>query len=57
MLPVPGLNKSIEAVQSVYQKEKQESSMCDSCPMRWFSSLCSEVEGNYILFLLTFLAP
>ena len=40
------MNKAFEAVRSANLREKQENTMCDTCPMRWFSSLCSEVEGQ-----------
>ncbi|XP_047736241.1 uncharacterized protein LOC108675467 [Hyalella azteca] len=42
---VLSLNRAFEAVASAHQKEKQAATLCESCPMRWLSALCTELEG------------
>ncbi|XP_042241894.1 TBC1 domain family member 1-like [Homarus americanus] len=39
------LSKAFAAVHEAQVRERQENLLCDQCPMKWFSQLCSEVEG------------
>lgn len=39
------LSKAFTAVHEAQVRERQENLLCDQCPMRWFSMLCTEVEG------------
>lgn len=43
---ITALSKAFAAVHEAQLRERQENLLCDQCPMRWFSQLCAEVEGN-----------
>nr|XP_053629141.1 TBC1 domain family member 4-like [Cherax quadricarinatus] len=40
-----GLSKAFAAIHEAQIRERQENLLCDQCPMKWFSHLCTEVEG------------
>lgn len=48
-LKITALSKAFAAVHEAQLRERQENLLCDHCPMRWFSQLCAEVEGNILL--------
>ncbi|KAK7065677.1 hypothetical protein SK128_018397 [Halocaridina rubra] len=39
------LSKAFAAVHEAQIRERQENLLCDQCPMRWFSQLCTDLEG------------
>ncbi|XP_069162661.1 TBC1 domain family member 1 [Procambarus clarkii] len=39
------LSKAFAAIHEAQIRERQENLLCDLCPMKWFSQLCTEVEG------------
>ena len=40
------LSKAFAAVHEAQLRDRQEHLMCDQCPMKWFSLLCTDVEGK-----------